>query len=923
MEMLMLLFYAGAVFFYGMTGYLLIRMGLPGLVCRLMKKGGRRTAVLFGRIRRKTGRSMLRTGMLFFLLAVSAAVGGPACETRAESFPEEQTGSFPERAEEASASVEIRMEGADEDEGEGCFLREDNCGAAVIFRISGGRGDLTWSCLVDDIVIRSGKLVPGEGGTDCAYTELFSAEETAAGLPDGPHEISAYIYEDGCVLKEVHERFILDTTPPVCSFRIEPGLPGIMVGGAGGRWLFRSGFRAVFDVTDENYDPETTALRRDYASGTADPSEAEADCEGEPVFSEDGHFEDVVTEDGVYRYSLFGSDLAGNGIMLSPDRWLEDGRTSRLLAVDTVKPEGSLTVAGGETVYYEENEQGAFAVSGEYPSDETLTVTISARDRGGGPVRITGWLTVNGKRSFIDSEEESGDADNEIQTVLPRGAVFSVQDILLEDAAGNTARLPDVPEMKPSGRKTAQAGSDEEEREEEEEKTEIEETAEEETADTETGPEESVRDAAVSAAEKVKEPAAPDSEREMPADSVPELSCFFTDRREGNHSFFRQARRAVILARADTFDRDRIVIEAENGEESEWIRKKDVFRKYIDFRRDGFCSLHVWTEDSPGNHFPPDEGAGFTEFVIHRKKPVVRITGAAGGTANTEVPRLTVSVRDPYADLCRVKIRVSSGKNGPCSVQWEQQNGQGEVRYTAVMPEEDDCYTVQCQAVSPSGTAGTAGLSYSLNRKGTVFEFRQRAVRGQRIRTVLRPEIILHDINDVTVLSASVNGQAWDITREGASVFFENMPEADGKYVLTMTVRDSAGHIASMQPVEYWLDRTPPEPVFEVSGDTAEEVQAWVLRESPDDSLLELTIDGQAVPADREAEEGWMVSVSGPGTHTLAAKLADAAGNRGHLKSCVIEVKGRDGNNPGRAAAVAGTVAAGAALGVFIYRKKY
>ncbi len=909
MEMLMLLFYGGSCICYGILLVILVRMGLPSVLVRCLRMAGRR-AVLFTRMvfRRHRGKTV-RAGFVMAALAAGLAAGG-TCRA-AESIPEDMiSGGMDPEALSADTRLEISLGAAGEEPDGIRYLRADNCGAVIRFTVPDTEAELQYVCGVDgNQCIREGRIPSAGEGSDAVWSEMYQPEEICV-LGDGFHEYCAAVYADGILLSEVREPFILDTVPPVFSLRLETREGASVPEGEGDVRYIGECFRVILDVTDDHYDSRTTALRRVCLSdGSGEPAGTDA-----AVWSDDGHFEDLLTEDGIYQYGVEGADLAGNEPLPEDTGWLLDSRTSRLLVKDTESPRGSYAIWGQEAIYNEVKEDGAAAFTAEYPQGEQLRIRAEAEDPLS-PVRISGWLvTEDGRRRMESSpvNQDSSPFSAELLEEIPQGASFRIEGVVLEDEAGNRTVLPDLAEM----RRAAEG----EDTEEDDPDSPVSPGTVRETAAAPAAP----AAAAESTAESVKE--SPDSAAEIllsdEGDSSPSVSVRFEDGRDGNGCFFRQSRLAVIRADGRNFREDRILIEAENGEDGGWHSDGGTYVRKILFQRDGRCALRVGIRDRFGDLLPPDGGPDETVFFIDRKRPRIRITGIRNYSAGAEIPVITVRVTDRFAEQCSVRLQVAGARGGISPVRWKRTVSGSTVLLRTAMPVRDDYYRLCCEARDPAGGRAKAVRCFSLNRKGTVFEMADSSLKGRRLKTVPRPEVILRDPDEVTVLAAAVNGRDWELRREGNHVFYDNMPEEDGKYVLTMTVRDGAGHISSMEPVEFWLDRTAPVPSFLFpDGNSGRAVKVCIPKESEDDYLTMLLLDDTKILPDEETADEWTVFIRGAGTHTLSARMADAAGNLGEIRTCTVTVDDKPSAALRRRAAAAAALCLLCAAFIVILRK--
>ena len=300
----------------------------------------------------------------------------------------------------------------------------------------------------------------------------------------------------------------------------------------------------------------------------------------------------------------------------------------------------------------------------------------------------------------------------------------------------------------------------------------------------------------------------------------------------------------------------------------------------IDIREEGAYTLAGSVADQAGN----GTEAAPVSFVVDRTPPVLSITGAHDGEASREDIRITVRVSDRWVrENCLTCLLEKEGEAITLPLLPEETEDGYSFAFGPVT--EDGLYRLTATARDAAGNETEETLVFTENRAGTVFEFEQEEMCREDIREPLRPSFILHNPDEVTILTVTVNGNETAYTYEGSRLALADALTEDGVYRVGIGTRDAAGNTSIMEPVVIRIDRTPPALTVlglkEGQASVFGSAEITLVSDDPDAGFKELTLDGEPPDGGPAAlrDSVYKLSVDRAGPHTLTAQLVDGAGN--------------------------------------------
>lgn len=300
------------------------------------------------------------------------------------------------------------------------------------------------------------------------------------------------------------------------------------------------------------------------------------------------------------------------------------------------------------------------------------------------------------------------------------------------------------------------------------------------------------------------------------------------------------------------------------------------------FHADGVYGISGTVTDMAGNisdEFHCDE------FVIDQTSPELLITGVENLSANRDPVNVVLSMTDTNIDLESIHATLSGTNNGETDISGKRAYIEGGVSYTLDPIDQDDYYRLVFVGTDLANNSVEETISFSENQNGTVFVFNQPEIVNGYTNTPFHPSVSLYDVDEVTILSVTLNGKdvAYDYTNNIVTLTDEL--NADGKYSLTMDTVDAAENYNSMEPVEFFFDGTAP--ILTVNGleDGKYYFKAFeftLIQDNPRDHFALLTLDGVSLTEGDYVDNGngsITIPVNDFAKHRLVAQLADEAGN--------------------------------------------
>ena len=366
--------------------------------------------------------------------------------------------------------------------------------------------------------------------------------------------------------------------------------------------------------------------------------------------------------------------------------------------------------------------------------------------------------------------------------------------------------------------------------------------------------------------------------------TAPVLSVSYDNNDAANEKYYKADRTATISVEDVNFQgMNDIAVTASEGGSAPGVAFSGMSAS-LPFTADGVYSFGGTVTDMAGNVSNRIDEA---EFVIDKTMPEITLSGVDDLSANANPLTITLTMSDTNMNENGISAVLNGTNRGEVNADGVRSRGEGGVMYVFEVT-EDDYYKLTCTATDLAGNAVTKSISFSENQNGTVFEFLGPVEKNGYALTRFRPEYVLTNVDEVTILSVTLNGQEAAYTYENDRLTFREELPSDGKYVITVDVTDAAGNMRSDRQ-EFIVDTKAPRlTVIGLSDDGLyfEEFVITLRRESLTDEFLEIWMDGEELTEGEGkghytvAENGDVyITVSEYAAHELYVKVRDEAGN--------------------------------------------
>jgi hypothetical protein len=366
--------------------------------------------------------------------------------------------------------------------------------------------------------------------------------------------------------------------------------------------------------------------------------------------------------------------------------------------------------------------------------------------------------------------------------------------------------------------------------------------------------------------------------------TAPVLSVSYDNNDAANEKYYKADRTATISVEDVNFQgMNDIAVTASEGGSAPGVAFSGMSAS-LPFTADGVYSFGGTVTDMAGNVSNRIDEA---EFVIDKTMPELTLPGVEDLSANANPLTITLTMSDTNMNENGISAVLNGTNRGEVNADGVRSRGEGGVMYVFEVT-EDDYYKLTYTATDLAGNAVTKSISFSENQNGTVFEFLGPVEKNGYALTRFRPEYVLTNVDEVTILSVTLNGQEAAYTYENDRLTFREELPSDGKYVITVDVTDAAGNMRSDRQ-EFIVDTKAPRlTVIGLSDDGLyfEEFVITLRRESLTDEFLEIWMDGEELTEGEGkghytvAENGDVyITVSEYAAHELYVKVRDEAGN--------------------------------------------
>ncbi len=362
------------------------------------------------------------------------------------------------------------------------YYRADNCGLTVT---------ATDKDMVGDLASRITLTLTSSGAPDAPYTATFPlatetpaqnngatatvthegsttvtvtvpADVLAANLADGTVTVAVTATDEagnsagiagegsaGMAVTGGSGTFVLDTVAPQAELALLPG-EGVkdtaaQTNSGTTRYYYSGAFTAALTVRDANLSPEfiTFAFGQNFDAGQYATGPVAADTPADVLtLNEDGSVSGALasSKDGLYIYSVAGTDRAGNPLVLAESdanrysiQHTAAPFTTYAVAVDTVAPVATVTI---DDFYKAVLDGTSYAPQINRPYQQKAEATVSLTTQDASPVTLS--YHVGSSQEGAVADIAVGPAPNVADTHKMDGQqIFTLENLSVSDLAGN------------------------------------------------------------------------------------------------------------------------------------------------------------------------------------------------------------------------------------------------------------------------------------------------------------------------------------------------------------------------------------------------------------------------------------------------------------------------------------------------------
>lgn len=372
--------------------------------------------------------------------------------------------------------------------------------------------------------------------------------------------------------------------------------------------------------------------------------------------------------------------------------------------------------------------------------------------------------------------------------------------------------------------------------------------------------------------------------------TLPQVKVLFDQAVPQNDNYYNQDRKASVVIDELNFDPSKVTVSVEHlsGEGSkavqtgEWSSNGNTHTAVLSFTAEAVYRVNIDCTDKAGNRAVNPQ---VYEFTIDKTEPEVEIGNVTNLAPSRDAVTPVITFSDTNMDLSRSRFMLEGNQNGSVSLHGKPQLKNGSYVYELAPVDIDDNYVLTAEVYDKAGNKSVKAVSFSVNQHGATFVFEQKDIVGGYTNQPFRPSIQIWDVDEVTVVSMTVNGKEAPYTLKDGVLTLKDEIHKDGKYVLALDVTDAAGNASSMNMVQFYYDAT--KPINHILGVTEgeyyfEPVTVTVKQDSPSDQIKEIRLNGKTLSTNEytsSSDHTVQFTVSEYDNYTLEVIAVDEAGN--------------------------------------------
>lgn len=371
--------------------------------------------------------------------------------------------------------------------------------------------------------------------------------------------------------------------------------------------------------------------------------------------------------------------------------------------------------------------------------------------------------------------------------------------------------------------------------------------------------------------------------------TMPIMSLNYDNNNSTNDKYYSKSRNAILSVNDTNFNPNKVKIKVtsvDNGNTVEmsgnsWSSDGIVHSVTIPFDSDGDYKIEAMCSDKAGN---VSNNINDNDFVIDMTAPTLDISNVQDLSANNTDVNPVIQFNDTNIDFDNVEYSVTGLQNGVVSAKASQSSDGTNKNISLSSIDKDDNYVLVAKAIDKAGNSVDKKVAFSVNKNGSTFEYLSNNIKNGYVTEKFKPEIKINNIDEVTILSLTLNGKPVEYIYEDGILKFNNEIEVDGKYIINLDVKDAAGNTNTMEPIEFILDKSKPKVLIDGVEDGKtykEKVQVTVSKDNSSDTFNYIELNGKDMLEEGTINPDGSVTfeVLDYDNYNLKVKAFDDAGN--------------------------------------------
>lgn len=371
--------------------------------------------------------------------------------------------------------------------------------------------------------------------------------------------------------------------------------------------------------------------------------------------------------------------------------------------------------------------------------------------------------------------------------------------------------------------------------------------------------------------------------------TMPVISLNYDNNNSMNDKYYNKSRNATLTVNDTNFNPEKVNIRVrsvDNGNVIEmagnsWSSDGISHSTTVNFDNDGDYQIEAVCTDKADNS---SDTISDSNFIIDTTNPTLEISNVQDLSANNKDVNPLIEFNDTNIDFNNVEYTVTGLQNGVVSAN-ASESAIGNIKNISLSSiDKDDNYVLLAKATDKAGNSIDKKVVFSVNKNGSTFEYLNNNITDGYVTKAFKPEIKINNIDEVTVLSLTLNGKPGDYTYQDGVLKFNNEIDVDGKYIINLDVKDAAGNTNSMQPVEFKLDQSRPKVLIDGVEDGKtynDKVQITVSKDNSYDKFDSIELNDKNILEEATINSDGSVTfeVEDYDNYKLKIKASDDAGN--------------------------------------------